>query len=180
MTKSTNSAIAETAIRRVWKSAQMFVGFHRDQSGKDRVEPKLWPPKNGSASIHDNPKAQEAVVVVKASDPKDTQDIEIKMHPNRIIVRLETDKWWQGVAVEEDTIRVRMADGTYITIEYDGRIKRYGHNDHTYVEADGSIFKHTAHAESHMTGDGVQMTCGTADRIASITRGCVVDRGRKG
>lgn len=179
MTKVTTPTAAESAIRRVWKSAQMYIAFHKDQSGKDRTAPKLWPPNNGSASIHGDPKEQEAIVVVKASDPKDAQDVEIKLHPNRIVLRRETDKWWQGVAIEDDTIRVRMADGTYITIEYDGRIKRYGHDDHTYVEADGSIFKHTAHAEAHMTGDGVEMSRRTEDRVASITHDGVVDRARK-
>ena len=179
MTKITAPTAAESAIRRVWKSAQMYIAFHKDQKKRKREEPKLWPPKNGSASLHDDIAEQEAIVVVKAADAEDTQDVQIKLHPNRIVVRRETDKWWQGVAVEEDTIRVRMADGTYITIEYDGRIKRYGHDDHTYVEADGSIFKHTAYAESHMTGDGVEMSRRTEDRIASITHDGVVDRARK-
>ena len=114
----------EKAARRVWKSAQMFVGFHTDQKGKPRTQPKLWPPKNGSASIHGDPSAQEAIVVVKAADPDEVQDVQIKLHPNRIVVRRDADAWWQGVAVDEHTVTVRMADNTIIEIRHDGSVKR--------------------------------------------------------
>ncbi|WP_108862351.1 hypothetical protein [Ruegeria sp. Alg231-54] len=179
MTNTTAITKVENAARRVWKSAQMYVGFHKDQNGKQRDQAKLWPPKNGSAGIHDDPGTQEAIVVVKAADPKTTQDVEIKMHPNRIVVRRDADMWWQGVAVDDDTVHVRMADGTTIVIGYDGSVKRRSADDETHVDADGSIFKLTAHAESHMTGDGVEMTRRTEDRIATITADGVVDRARK-
>ncbi|WP_170419675.1 hypothetical protein [Ruegeria atlantica] len=178
MTKEIAPTTLSNSARRVWKSAQMYISFHKDRNGKDRKAPKLWPPENGSASIHPDPKSQEATIHVKAIDPKTADDLEIKMHPSRVVVRRDTKKWWQGVAIEDDTIRVRMADGTYITIEYDGRIKRYGHEDNTYVEADGSIFKHTAFAESYMAADGVEISRRTEDRIASITADGVVDRSR--
>ncbi|QFT75556.1 MULTISPECIES: hypothetical protein [unclassified Ruegeria] len=169
----------EKAARRVWKSAQMFVGFHTDQKGKPRTQPKLWPPKNGSASIHGDPSAQEAIVVVKAADPDVAQDVQIKLHPSRIVVRRDADMWWQGVAVDEHTVTVRMADNTLIEIRHDGSVKRCSAEDETHVEADGSIFKFTEFAEAHMTGDGVEMTRRTEDRIATITADGVVDRARK-
>ncbi len=173
-------AVIESAARRVWKSAQMYVGFYKDKSGQQRDQVKLWPPKNGSASIHDDPGTQEAIVVVKAVDPKAARDVEIKLHPNRIVVRRDAEMWWQGVAVDDETVHVRMADGTTIVIGYDGSIKRRSVDDETHVESDGSIFKLTAQAESHMTGDGVEMTRRTSERIASITADGVVDRSRSG
>ena len=48
--------------------------------------------------------------------------------------------------------------------------------DETHVEADGSIFKWTPHAEAMMTGDGIEMSRRTDDRIAAITHDGVVDR----
>ncbi len=175
----TSSNKLEKAARRVWKSAQMFVGFHTDQKGKPREQPKLWPPKNGSASIHGDPSAQEAIVVVKAADPEAAQDVQIKLHPNRIVLRRDADMWWQGVAVDEHSVTVRMADNTIIEIRHDGSVKRRSAEDETHVEADGSIFKFTEFAEAHMTGDGVEMTRRTEDRIATITADGVVDRARK-
>jgi len=179
MTKITTPTATENVIRRVWKSAQMYIAFHKDQKKRKREEPKLWPPKNGSASLHENAAEQEAIVVVKAADPDDTQDVQIKLHPNRIVVRRDADKWWQGVAVGDHSVTVRMADNTIIEIRHDGSIKRRGAEDETHVEADGSIFKWTEFAESHMTGDGIEMTRRTDDRIASITHDGVVDRARK-
>ena len=46
--------VKRTALR-VWKSAQLYIGFHRDRQGNQRAEAKVWPPKNGNATIHPNP-----------------------------------------------------------------------------------------------------------------------------
>ena len=154
-------------------------GFIRIRKASRATQPKLWPPKNGSASIHGDPSAQEAIVVVKAADPEAAQDVQIKLHPNRIVVRRDADAWWQGVAVDEHSVTVRMADNTIIEIRHDGSVKRRSAEDETHVEADGSIFKFTEFAEAHMTGDGVEMTRRTEDRIATITADGVVDRARK-
>ncbi|MEM6886978.1 MAG: hypothetical protein AAF636_02440 [Pseudomonadota bacterium] len=179
MTKVTTPTAAENAIRRVWKSAQMYIAFHKDQKMRKREEPKLWPPKNGSASLHDDIAEQEAIVVVKTADPENTQDVQIKLHPSRIVVRRDADRWWQGVAVDDHSVTVRMADNTIIEIRHDGSIKRRSTEDETHVEADGSIFKWTPHAEATMTGDGIEMSRRTDDRIAAITHDGVVDRARK-
>ena len=37
------SKIASHAAR-VWKSAQLYIGFHRDPEGRQRSAPKVWPP----------------------------------------------------------------------------------------------------------------------------------------
>lgn len=178
MTNTTAVTKVEKAARRVWKSAQMYIAFHKDQNKRQRDEPKFWPPKNGSASIHGAPAEQEAIVVVKAADPEDTQDVQIKLHPNRIVVRRDAEIWWQGVAVDDHSVTVRMADGTIIEVHHDGSVKRRAAEDETHVEADGSIFKWTEHAETTMTGDGIEMTRRTEDRITAITYDGVVDRAR--
>lgn len=179
MTKVTTPKATESAARRVWKSAQMYLAFHRDQSKRERKEPKFWPPKNGSASLHGDTAEQEAIVVVKAADPEQTKDVQIKLHPNRIVVRRDADMWWQGVAVDDSSVTVRMADNTIVEIRHDGSIKRRSAEDETHVEADGSIFKWTPHAESTMTGDGIEMSRRTEGRISAITHDGVVDRARK-
>ena len=179
MTKVTTPVATESAARRVWKSAQMYLAFHKDQNKRERKEPKFWPPKNGSASLHGDTAEQEAIVVVKAADPDQTKDVKIKLHPNRIVVRRDADFWWQGVAVDDHSVTVRMADNTIIEVRHGGSIKRRSAEDETHVEADGSIFKWTPHAELTMTGDGIEMARRTEDRIAAITHDGVVDRARK-
>ena len=37
----------EKTIRRVWKSAQMYIAFHKDQNKRQRSEPKFWPRRTG-------------------------------------------------------------------------------------------------------------------------------------
>lgn len=177
-TESTPAKIGNKA-RRVWKSAQMYLAFHKDQNKRQRKEPKLWPPKNGSASLHGDTTEQETVVVVKSADPAQTRDVEIKMQPNRIVMRREAAMWWQAVAVYDDAVAVRMPDGLVIEIRHDGSVKRRSTEDETHVEADGSIIKWTPHAESTMTGDGIEMSRRTEGRIAAITHDGVVDRARK-
>ena len=94
----------------------MYVGFHTDQKGKPRTQPKLWSLKNGNASIHNDATVHEAIVVVRTADSEASQDVQIKLHPNRIVVRRETDMRWQGVAVDEHSVTIRMADNTIIEI----------------------------------------------------------------
>lgn len=53
------------AFSKVWRSAQLFIGFHRDQNGIKRDVAKVWSPKNASATIHSDPTEQEAFVVVR-------------------------------------------------------------------------------------------------------------------
>ncbi|MBL4750538.1 MAG: hypothetical protein JKX71_08180 [Amylibacter sp.] len=38
-------------------------------------------------SIHPNPKEQETFLVVKSTDRKDARDIQIKLRPNKIVLR---------------------------------------------------------------------------------------------
>ena len=58
----------------------------------------------------------------KTADPEGSQDVQIKLHPNRIVVRRDADKWWQGVAVDDHSVTVRMSDNTIIEIRHDGSI----------------------------------------------------------
>ena len=94
----------------------MYVGIHTDQKGKPRTQPRLRSPKNGNASIHNDATAHEAIVVVNAADSEASQDVQIKLHPNQIAVRRDTDIRWQGVAADEYSVTVRMADNTIIDI----------------------------------------------------------------
>lgn len=175
----TSTAPIASGMNRVWKSAQMLIAFHKDQNSKKREKPKHWPPKNGNASINQDPEVQEAVVVVKATDPEKDQDVQIKLHPKRIVIRRDAEHYWQGIAADDHSVTVRMADGTQIVIGHDGSIKRTSNADETHVGADGSIFKWTQFAEAHMSGDGTEMTRRTDERIATIAKDGVMDRARK-
>ncbi|MCV0423995.1 MAG: hypothetical protein K5905_00850 [Roseibium sp.] len=56
------------------------------------------------ASIHPNPDEQEAFIVVKSADSDLSQDVQIKLRPDRIILRRDAAMHWQGVQIEADAI----------------------------------------------------------------------------
>lgn len=59
---------AITKSHRVWKSAQLCVGFHKDRDGRKRRAPHLWTPKDGRASLFSNPNEQESFVHLKSTE----------------------------------------------------------------------------------------------------------------
>jgi len=164
-------------VRRTWKSAQLYIGFHRDLGGKKREEPKVWPPKNASATIHSDPTEQEAFVVVKSSDGDAAQDVQIKLRPDKIVLRRDYEDAWNGVLVTDHSVTVAVA-GLSIRINHDGSITREDGNDTTWVEADGSILKKTEFVEASMSSDGVEMARRTPDNVSAISRDGFLSKGR--
>ena len=168
--------VAKTT-RRLWKSAQLYIGFHTDQQGNVRNQPKVWPPKNANATIHSDPKIQEAFLEVRAEDRSTTRDVQIKLQPDKIVLRRDSDIGWEGIVVEDDSVAIRV-NGAWVRIKVDGAITRQTDDDTTYIEADGSILKMTEYVEAMMSGDGVKLSRRTPDNIAAITEDGVVARSK--
>lgn len=167
-----------TATGRLWKSAQLFIGFYTDQRGSARNQPKIWPPKNANATIHSNPKEQEAFLEVRAADKSKTRDLQIKLQPDKIVLRRDPDKiGWEGIVVEDDSVAIRV-NGTWVRIKVDGAIARETDDDTTYIEADGSVLKMTEYVDAMMSGDGVELSRRTPDTIAAITEDGVIAKAR--
>ncbi|UWQ44036.1 hypothetical protein K3718_21325 (plasmid) [Leisingera aquaemixtae] len=164
-------------IVRVWRSAQLYIGFHRDQSGRKRDTAKVWPPKNANATIHSDPEAQEAFVVVKAADQEEPRDVQIKLRPDQIVLRRDPGTGWEGVVVDEFGLAVQV-NGAWIRILPDGSVSREVEGDTTYLEADGAVLKKTQFAEAMMSGDGVELTRKTDTTIAAIRHDGVVAKSR--
>ena len=57
-----------STLKRVWRSAQLLVGFHRDRSGRKRDSVRVWQPTDGSASIDPDPGEREALMIVRSGD----------------------------------------------------------------------------------------------------------------
>lgn len=164
-------------IHRVWRAAQLYIGFHRDPSGRKRDTAKVWPPKNGNATLHSDPEEQEAFVVLKAADPKDPRDVQIKLRPNHIVLRRDPGAGWEGIVVEEAGLSVQVK-GTWIRIRADGSVSREAEGDTTYLEADGAVLKKTTFAEAMVSGDGVELTRRTDTMIAAIRHDGVIAKSR--
>lgn len=180
MTKTNDSGSIGSAVQRVWKSAQLYIGFHKDQSGRKRDQAKVWPPKNASASIHSDPSEQETFLVVKSANKSASEDVQIKVRADKIVLRRDCEVCWQGVQVDAYSVMVRTADDVYIKIGHDGSVTRQTEADETTVDADGSVFKRTDYAEAHMSGDGVTVSRRTASNVSAITEDGVLSKSRDG
>lgn len=165
------------AASRVWKSAQLYIGFHRDQQGNQRAQAKVWPPKNGNASIHPNPEEQEAFLVVKATDKAEPRDVQIKCHPDKIVLRRDPGVSWEGIVVEEGLISVQVG-GAWVRIKSDGAVAHERDGDMTYVEPDGAVLKKTEFVEAMMSGDGLELSRRTPTTIAAFCEDGVLAKSR--
>ena len=163
--------------RRVWKSAQLCIGFHRDPEGKLRDEPHVWSPKNAKATIHTDPKEQETFLVVKGAKNDRDQDIQIKLRPDMIVLRRDFKDAWEGVKIDAFAVSVKVGNLS-IRINHDGSITREDGDSTTWIEADGSVLKKTEFVDATMSGDGVELTRRTPENIATITRGGVISKDR--
>lgn len=163
--------------RGIWRSVQLLVGFHKDKSGAARAAPKVWPPRNASASIHPDPSAQEAIVVVRTAKGSDAQDVQIKLRQDQIILRRNEAVGWQGIMASDHSVTVAVDDVT-IRINPDGSITREQGADTTWVEADGSILKQTPDAEASMSADGVELIRRTSNNVSAIKEDGVVSKAR--
>ncbi len=125
------NTIAKSA-RRVWKSAQLYIGFYRDPKGEMRNTPRVWPPKNARATIHEDTQEQETFLVVKAVNGDGAQDVQIKLRPDMIVLRRNFPDAWQGVIVDEYAVAVKVG-GISIRINHDGSITREDGDGKTWV-----------------------------------------------
>lgn len=166
-----------TSARRVWKSAQLYIGFHRDPKGKKRDTPHVWSPKNARAALPNDADEQEVFVVVKAADGDAAQDVQIKLHPDMIVLRRDCPDTWQGVVIEQYELAVKLGDVS-IRINFDGTITRKDANGTTWVEADGGILKKTEFVDAAMSAEGTELSRRTPDNFAAITLQGVVSKAR--
>ncbi|WP_299852223.1 hypothetical protein [uncultured Roseovarius sp.] len=166
-----------SSTRRVWKSAQLYIGFHRDPEGRRRREPHVWPPKNGNATIHRDPAEQEAFVVVKSAEGDTDQDIQIKLRPDMIVLRRDDRTAWEGVKIDRFTVSVKVGDVS-IRINPDGSVTREDSDSTTWIEADGGVLKKTEFVEAVMSGDGTELKRRTPSNVAAITQDGVLSKDR--
>ena len=166
-----------TSLHRVWKSAQLYIGFHRDPAGKKRSAPHVWSPKNGKATIHQDPTEQEAFLVLNSATGDDTQDVQIKLRPDMIVLRRDAPDAWEGVIVEQHAISVKVC-GVSIRINQDGSITREDGDSTTWVEADGGVLKKTEFVDAAMSADGTELSRRTPANLTAITGRGMVSKDR--
>lgn len=161
---------------RIWKSAQLFIGFHKDTNGQHREEPKLWPPKHARATIHADETKQEAFVVVQGCN--DIEEVQVKFRPDKIVIRRDERSAWHGIIAQEHAVSV-VAGDTTITIGPDGSVTRSCRDGVTDIGADGSILKRSANVTATISGDGIEIARRTDEGLAAIKRDGVVMKAKE-
>ena len=163
-------------VRAVWKSAELLIAFHKNKKREKRDEPFLWRPKEAFARLLAKPEDQEAFVVLKGAD--DVEDVQIKLHPDKVVIRRDQPLGWSGIIVSEHCVRVKV-DNDWIEIKHDGSVVVSRDMETTFLEGDGSIIKIDPDTEILVSGDSSSITRRTADRIEALTPDGVVSRGRR-
>jgi hypothetical protein len=115
--------------------------------------------------------------VVKAADRAGPRDVQVKLHPDNIVLRRDSGPSWEGVVVEDHMISVQVA-GAWVRIRADGSVAHERDGDMTYVESDGAVLKKTEFVEAMMSGDGVELSRRTPTTIAAITEDGVLAKSR--
>ena len=87
---------APAPVKSLWRSAQLLLAFHKTKEGARRDEPVMWRPSDATARLPDDPEDRGAFVVVKGQG--DARDVQIKMHPARLILRRDQEdaSGWSG------------------------------------------------------------------------------------
>ena len=164
------------ATRAVWRKAKLLIAFLRDKDRREHPEPFLYTPKDGSAGLRADPATAETFVHVQGTDRAD--DVQIKLRPDKIIARRVEGRGWQGVEIDDFTVRVLVGD-TWILVRWDGSVTREAADTTTHVEFDGSILHMADEAEVHVSADGTDIIRRTPDRIEGLTPDGVVSRARR-
>ncbi len=96
------------------------------------------------------------------------RDVQIKLRPDMIVLRRDSEAAWQGVRIDESAISISVA-GILIRVGPDGSVTREDEGTTTWLEADGGVLKTTGSVEASMSGDGMELTRRTPDRLSAIT-----------
>lgn len=160
---------------RVWKSAQLCVGFHKDRDGRPRRAPHLWTPKDGKASLYSNPNEQESFVLLKSTEGKTQTDVQIRMRPDAIEMTRNYQGAWTAVSADEFAVTVEVA-GIQIRIGHDGTVTREDQSGTIWIEADGGVLKKSETVEASISSDGMELTRRTSDNLSVIAEQGVLSR----
>lgn len=161
---------------RVWKSAQLCVGFHRDRDGRPRRAPHFWTPKDGRASLYSN-NEQESFVLLKSTEGNSQTDVQIRMRPDAIEMTRSYQGAWTAVSADEFTVTVEVA-GLHVRIGHDGTVTREDQTGTTWLEANGGVLKKTETVEASISSDGMELTRRTSDNLSVIAEQGVLSRQR--
>lgn len=155
-------------VHRVWTSARLLIGFHRKPDGAMRDKAYVWAPKDGHATIREDVTDAEVFCELASANGDKDMNVQIKLHPDKIVLRRGTPDYWKGIVVSEFDVQVQVG-GIWVKIGYDGTVTRQTDVDTTLVEVDGSVFKETLYSTAKMSADGTELSSVGPDQVASVS-----------
>ena len=152
---------------------------HKKNAGRNInfAEALVWKPDNGNATINPDPAEQEAFLVLNATDPDATVDVQVKLRPDAIVLRRDSDQGWKGIKIDEGDVTV-LVNGIEIRIGADGAITRTDEDSTTWVEPDGYMLRKTDFVEASLSADGETLTRRTPNHIAAIKGDSVISKAK--
>ena len=159
---------AKRSIQQAWSSVRFMIGFHRDAAGTKRDKARVWSPPDGNATIREDTSDAEVFCHIASGNDDKDMDVQIKMHPDKIVLRRSSEDYWRGIVVSEYDVQVRVGD-TWIKVGHDGSVTRENDMDRTFIDNDGSVFKETLFSTAKMSADGTELSSSTATQVALIT-----------
>jgi len=154
----------------LFKSAKLMIAFYRDKNAKKLEKPFIWAARKPVVGLSNKDLGeQESFLLIEGEDGE--RDVEVRLHPDKIVLSRDDGDFWKGVVLDAGCIRVA-AGGRIIEIAPDGAVKV--RDDETpdvvsSVEADGSIYRLSEEATIFVSGDGSQASFRTDDRLSALT-----------
>lgn len=164
-----------STVRGVWKTAELMIAFHKNKKKERRDAPYIWRPKDAIARLLGKPEDQEAFIALKGVE--DAADVQIKLHPDKMVIRRDHVLGWSGVVIDEYSVKV-LVDDDWIRIDHDGSVKIERDAETTYLEGDGSIIRISPDAEIMLSSDGQSMSRRTGAQIDAFTPDGFISRKR--
>ena len=171
--KAAPMSLVPTSVRAVWKSAELLIAFHKNKNKQRRDTPYFWRPKDAFARLLTKPEDQEAVVVLRGEG--DNDDVQIKMHSDKIVIRRDRALGWSGVILDDDQIRI-VVDNVLIRVDPDGGVVVERDAEKTHLEGSGEIYRFTPDMKINVSADGSRLSRETEDSLDGFTPDGMVSR----
>ena len=94
--------------------------------------------------------------------------MQVKLRPDKTVLRRYPGDSWEGVVVEDHIISVQV-NGVWVRVKADGSVSHELEGDMTYVESDESVLKKTEFVDAMMSTNGVELSHRAPTTITVIT-----------
>lgn len=159
----------------IFKSAKLMIAFYRDRDGKKLEKPFVWEGKKPGVSIAKKDLSeQESFLLVEGEEG--SRDVEVRLHPEKIILTRDPGDFWTGIVLDEGSIKIAVG-GRMVEVAPDGAVKVRDDKQPGVVgsiEADGAVYRLASDGQIFVSADGGCVSVETEERLSRLTPDGVV------